>query len=405
MRRAFTIIAALVTLLHLPVRYLRAEAFRYGIDVLDSSRCEALKGKKTALITNAAGTGIHGEPDYRILLRHGVDLKFLMAPEHGFSISGAAGETVGTTTLSGTLPVYSLYGASKKPDAALLETIDILLFDLQDVGARCYTYISTMDLAMQACASAGVTFMLLDRPNPVAPVPADGFMLQPGFESFVGAVPVPFIHGMTTGEIALWLQKHRYPELSLKVVRMQGYSHKVFADELDGFRFVSPSPNIRNMETAILYPATVFLEATNLSEGRGTDAPFAMFGAPFIDALRLKTELDSFQLPGVEFQPATFTPSTGKFAKEECHGIRMRLTDRRAIEPFRISVALLHSLQKLYPSQLGLERHSQFFDRLAGTSLYRLMLMKQATIGEILDAARAQVHAFQLESADRYLYQ
>jgi len=387
---------------------LRAEEFRYGIDMIASGKgrcnCRIMKGKRVGLITNAASVSREGEPSWQALVRRKIDLRFVMAPEHGFSLQGAAGEKVGDSVMADSIRVYSLYGASKSPSPDLLKKIDVLAFDLQDVGTRCYTYISTMKLAMEACDKAGITFVVFDRPNPVAPLPVGGFMLEPSHESFVGAAELPFLHGMTTGEIAFWLQRSRFPCLSLQVVKMRGYSHRKFADELDGFRFVAPSPNIRDLDTAILYPATVMLEATDVSEGRGTAAPFAQLGAPFIDAIVLKAELDRFALPGVEIRTAEFTPSESKYAGQPCRGIRLRVADRATFDPFRTSTAILLSLQKLYPGKLGLSPRADFFDRLAGTSRYRVMIQKQAPILEILDAARAPVQAFESAWPDRFLY-
>ncbi len=387
---------------------LRAEEFRYGIDMIASGKgrcnCKIMKNKRVGLITNAASLSREGEPSWQALVRRKIDLRFVMAPEHGFSLKGAAGVRVGETVIADSIRVYSLYGASKSPAPELMKQIDVLAFDLQDVGTRCYTYISTMKLAMEACDKAGITFVVFDRPNPVAPLPAGGFMLEPAKASFVGAAELPFLHGMTVGEIALWLQKTRFPRLDLRVVRMRGYSHRKFADELDGFRFVAPSPNIRDLDTAILYPATVMLEATDVSEGRGTVAPFALFGAPFIDAAALKAELDRFALTGVEIRTAEFTPSESKYAGQSCRGIRLRVIDRAAFDPFRTSTAILLSLQKLYPGKLGLSGNADFFDRLAGTSRYRVMLQKHSPIKEILEAARAPVQAFEEAWPDRFLY-
>lgn len=382
----------------------RAEAFRYGLDVLDAQKCAPLQGKRVGLITNAAAVSRSGEPGYRVLLRNGVDLKFLMAPEHGFALDYEAGQKVGNAGVGNSLKVWSLYGDSRKPDVQLLKTIDVLVFDLQDAGVRCYTYISTMKLAMEVCSEAGIAFMVLDRPNPLAPLPASGFVLEPRFESFVGAAELPFIHGMSVGEIAAWLQKRRFPGLSLQVVRMRGYRRARFAADLPGFRFRPPSPNLRDFKTLLLYPATVMLEGTDVSEGRGSDAPFRMFGAPFIDSKALIQELEQYRLPGVEFHRTTFTPERSKFSGVECQGVRLKVTDRERFDPFLTSTAILLSLQKLWPSQTGLHRHAAFFDQLAGTSRYRLMIQQQRPIGEILGAVRVQVRAFEATSPNRYLY-
>jgi uncharacterized protein YbbC (DUF1343 family) len=391
-------------LLVLAVPAARAEVFLYGLDVLDAQKCAPLRGKRVGLITNAAAVSRSGEPGYRVLLRHGVDLKFLMAPEHGFALEYEAGQNVGNAGVGDSLKVWSLYGDSRKPDVSLLKTIDVLVFDLQDAGVRCYTYISTMKLAMETCREAGVTFMVLDRPNPIAPLPASGYVLEPRFESFVGATELPFIHGMSVGEIAVLLKNQRFPGLSLRVVRMQEYRRDRFADELPGFRFRPPSPNLRDFKTLLLYPATVMLEGTDVSEGRGTDTPFRVFGAPFIDSKALIRELEGYRLPGVEFRRTSFTPERSKFSGVECQGVRLKVSDRRLFDPFMTSTAILLSLQKLWPEQTGLERHAEFFDKLAGTDRYRRMIQQQRPIGEILEVTRRQTTAFDAASPERFLY-
>ncbi len=384
---------------------LQGAAFRSGIDVLEDSGCRELKGKKVALVTNAAGLTSAGGSNYAVLLRNAVDLKFIMAPEHGFAVNVEAGKKTGGMLIGDGLRVYSLYGSSKKPDAALLKTVDIVLFDLQDVGARCYTYISTMKLVMEACLEADRAFMVLDRPNPISPLAPEGFMLEKGYESFVGAVEVPFLHAMTVGEIAMLLKKNRFPKLDLQVVKMEGYRRELFGDELPGFAFVSPSPNIRNIETAIVFPATVMLEATAVSEGRGTDAPFLQFGAPFIDSAGLLREVRANRLPGVEFFPVRFIPKSGKFRNEECFGLKLKVSDRKRFSPFATSAAVLLALQKLYPSSLGLMKDDgAFFDRLAGTPRFREMILEQVPLEVILEASRRDVQEFGRMHPARFIY-
>jgi len=384
---------------------LQGAAFRSGIDVLEESGCRELKGKRVALVTNASGLTSAGVSNYRVLLRNGADLKFVMAPEHGFAVNVEAGKKAGGMLIGDSLRVYSLYGSSKKPSAALLKTVDVVLFDLQDVGARCYTYISTMKLVMEACLEAGTAFMVLDRPNPVSPLRPEGFMLEKGYESFVGAVDVPFLHAMTVGEIAMLLKKSRFPRLDLQVVKMEGYRRELFGDEIPGFAFVSPSPNIRNVETAIVYPATVMLEATAVSEGRGTEAPFLQFGAPFIDSAQLLREVQAFRLPGVEFFSVRFIPESGKFRSEQCFGLKLRVSDRKRFSPFTTSTALLLALQKLYPSNFGLMKDGGvFFDRLAGTPRFRKMILEQVPLEVITAASRKEVQEFGRMHPARFLY-
>ena len=375
-----------------------------GIDRLEASGFRELSGMKVGLITNVAGISRKGEPDYLIMLRNGVTLQFLMAPEHGFSADIAAGQKVASTVIADSIPVFSLYGASKKPDIYQLKRIDILLFDLQDTGVRCYTYISTMKMAMEACQEAGIPFMVLDRPNPIMPLHPDGFMLAPGYESFVGAVDIPFIHAMTVGEIALLLRERLYKTLDLRLIPMEGYQRDRFGDEYPGFSFRSPSPNIRGVETAILYPATVFLEATTVSEGRGTDDPFMQFGSPFVNSRKLAEALEPFNIPGVRFEIVSFKPRSGKFSGEWCQGLKLVVTDRKTFAPFRTATAILLALQRLYPDKLGLEKKVVFFDQLAGTPLYREMIIKQMPLEAIMDASRQQIEQFSSSIPATLLY-
>uniref|UniRef100_Q3AQS1 DUF1343 domain-containing protein n=1 Tax=Chlorobium chlorochromatii (strain CaD3) TaxID=340177 RepID=Q3AQS1_CHLCH len=367
-----------------------------GIDRLDASQFRELAGLRVGLITNAAALTQRGEQNYKAMQRCGVNLRFLMAPEHGLAANVEAGKKVGHSVSADSLPVYSLYGATRKPEQRHLHDIDLLLFDLQDVGVRCYTYISTMKLAMEACAEAGIPFMVLDRPNPIAPLQPQGFMLQAGYESFVGLVSVPFVHGMSVGEIALLLQRAHYPNLDVRIITMTGYQPHCFGDELEGFTFRSPSPNIRDVATALLYPATVLLEATTVSEGRGTQAPFQQFGAPFIKSNELLQALERYHLAGVKLRAVRFTPTASKWKGEECKGIGITVTNRRSFSPFAMSVALLRELQRLYPAQLGLDikRNATFFDRLAGTPRLRELIVQQASLQDILAESEREVARF-----------
>ncbi|MEI6639204.1 MAG: DUF1343 domain-containing protein [Chlorobium sp.] len=395
----------LVALVFPPIRAY-AEELLCGIDRLDASECRELSGLRVALISNTRSHSKTGESSYALLIRHGVKLKYLMAPEHGFLADTEAGKAVGRAVVSDTIPVFSLYGASKKPDIQQLRKIDLLLFDLQDIGTRCYTYISTMKYAMEACEQAGIAFMVLDRPNPVAPLAQSGFMVTSGYDSFVGAVNIPFLHAMTVGEIAMLLQKQYYQRLDLRVISMQGYQRSKFGDEQEGFTFQSPSPNIRNVETAIVYPATVFLEATPLSEGRGTDAPFMQFGAPFINSDDLLLAVSKYKLPGITFKPVLFTPHSSKFSEEICHGLKLGLTDRRVFSPLRTATVLLLELQRLYPLNIRLDKNGRFFDQLAGSPLFREMIVKQQPVEAIMEESLKQREAFNRSiPANHLLYQ
>jgi len=399
---AFLLSFVVVAALSIAAPSVLAEPLLCGIDRLEASRFRELSGLRVGLITNAASLSQKGEPGYRLMLRNGVKLQFLMAPEHGFSADIEAGKKVGSSmVVADTLPVYSLYGISKKPDIRQLQQIDVLVFDLQDIGTRCYTYISTMKNAMEACDEAGIAFMVLDRPNPIAPLQQEGFMLTPGYESFVGAVNIPFVHAMTAGEIALLLKERCFKKLDLRVIAMQGYGRQKFGDEYPGFSFKSPSPNIRSVDAAIVYPATVFLEATTVSEGRGTDAPFMQFGAPFIKSEDLVVALRKYELAGVSFDTIVFQPRSGKFSGERCQGIKITLNDRKVFRPFRTATALLLELQRLYPDKITLDKGGKFFDNLAGTPLFREMIKKQLPLEKIMEASRLQVEQFNRRTSAR----
>lgn len=388
------LLALIFALLLLLPSVATASGLRYGIDRLEAERAESLQGKRVGLIANAASLTSKGEPGYAMLLRHGVDLRFVMAPEHGFRVDIAAGQKVGDTTLNRRLPVYSLYGANRRPSPEQLGEVELLLFDLQDVGVRCYTYISTMREAMAACAATGTAFMVLDRPNPISPLVPQGFMVDDAQRSFVSAVDIPFVHAMSVGEIALLLQQRHFPDLALQVVAMQGWSRERFLDDFQGTTFTSPSPNIADVATAVVYPATVFLEATEVSEGRGTQAPFQQFGAPFIDGDRLAAALNSRNLPGVRFHPVRFTPTASKHKGKSCSGVRIAVVDRTLFSPFMVATAVLLDLHALWPEAVGIHRHAAFLDRLAGTSRFRKLIEAQAPLETILRESRHDLAPF-----------
>lgn len=381
-----------------------------GLDVLLDSDLKPLKGKRIGLITNKTGLDRFAAANYQLFVKKGIDLKAIFAPEHGFLIDTEAGKSVENANLPEGVQVFSLYGGTKKPAKEMLDKVDVLVFDIQDVGVRCYTYVSTMKLAMEACAEQKKEFIVLDRPNPIAPVSPDGWMLDSAHVSFVGMLHVPFIHGMTVGELATMIQAEELPGLKLSVVRMDGYNPNKFDDEQ--FRwvqnFVQPSPNIPDVETEILYPATVFLEATNVSEGRGTEFPFKQFGAPFIVAEDLAFQLRILHLEGVYFEPVSFTPRAirgkaekPKYQGKECFGVKMRVTDRQKIKPFEIAVGILTVMEKLYPKELNLAQYGDFLDKLAGTDKFRKTVKENASFEKTLAESRKDLPAF-LERKKKY---
>ncbi len=282
----------------------------------------------------------------------GFHLHVLFGPQHG-----ARGEKQDNMVESASfqdsrlgIPVHSLYGEVRKPAPEMLEGLDAVLFDLQDVGVRVYTFVWTMTLAMEACRDAGVRFVVLDRPNPITGMLREGPMLRPGFESFVGLHPVPLRHGMTAGEIAR-LANHAFGiGCELDVVSCSGWSRGNWFDET-GLPYVMPSPNLPTLDSCIVYPGMVLLEGTNLSEGRGTTRPFEYFGAPYLNAHTLTTELARLALPGVVFRPCHFEPTFQKYAGQLCGGAQLHVTDRDAFRPVETAVAILSTVRQLAPEQ------------------------------------------------------
>ncbi len=325
---------------------------RTGIDVLRDEHFERLRGAHVGLITNASGRARDGASTIDLLLgASGVTLVALFTPEHGLradregSIDGGRDERTG-------LPVYSLYGDTFAPTAASLEGIDTLVFDIQDVGTRFFTYTSTMRRAMQAAREHDLRFVVLDRPDPIDGVDVAGPMLAPRGRSFVNHHALPVRHGMTVGELAYLFNADDHLGVDLSVVPMTGWGRAAYGDQT-GLPWVNPSPNLRSVAEALLYPAVGLLEATNLSVGRGTEAPFEQIGAPWIDGPALASALGREALSGVTFAPVTFTPKADPYTGRSCNGVRMHVPqDQRALfEPVRTGIAIARVLRRLHPAE------------------------------------------------------
>jgi len=351
--RVCTIAAAALRLPKRPARRRRPARPRgrpvlTGLDVLRRDGFRQLAGRRVGLITNHTGLARDGETNVRLLAdAPNVTLVKLFAPEHGFA--GALDqETIGHARHEATgLPVLSLYGATRRPTKAMLAGIDTLVFDIQDIGTRFYTYPSTMARAMDAAAAGGLRFVVLDRPNPINGTDVAGCVLDAGRESFVGFHPLPIRHGMTIGELARLYAADRKLPLDLHVVAMAGWRREMLHDAT-GLPWVKPSPNMPGLTAALLYPGVGLLETTNLSVGRGTDTPFEVLGAPWIDDQRLARELNASKLPGVRFSPMRFTPAASKFKGRQCRGVRIAITDRRTLRPVRIGLEIARLLRSLY---------------------------------------------------------
>lgn len=375
-----------------------------------------LDGKRVGLVTNhtALVDSVH-----LIDLLHeapNVELAALFGPEHGLRGIADAGDHVGDEVDPSTgIPVYSLYGARRAPSVESLEGLDALLFDIQDIGARFYTYISTMGLSMQAAAAAGVPFIVLDRPNPLGGTYMAGFVAEKEFESFVGQYPIPTAHGLTVGELARMIQGEAWlpglEQLELTVIEVDGWTRSMCRPNPE-LPWIKPSPNIPSFETALLYPGTCIFEGVNLSEGRGTLEPFLVIGGPWVDGASLAAGLNGLELPGLLYESVAFTPesiqgmsSSPKLLGVASEGVRHLVVDPDAVQPVEAGVHLLHALYQAAPETARADFFlTRTFDRLAGTDRLRMLLADGASPDEIIAAWAAEVEAFAAQRARYLLY-
>jgi uncharacterized protein YbbC (DUF1343 family) len=331
-----------------------------GIDVLRAGGFNILKGKRVGLITNHTGRARTGEATIDLIAAaKDVTLVALFSPEHG--IRGILDEKVESSRDEKTgLPIYSLYGATTRPTADMLQGIDTLVLDLQDIGARFYTYTTTMAYVMEEAAKRQIGVVVLDRPNPVTGVSIEGPTVDQSELGFTAYYPMPIRHGMTIGELALLFNAEKKIGANLTVVEMKYWSRDAWFDAT-GLTWVNPSPNMRNMVAASLYTGIGAIEASNVSVGRGTDSPFEQLGAPWIDGPRLAAELNRRNLPGVRFYPISFTPASSKFASELCHGVFMIVTDRDRMRPVRVGLEVAAALYRSFPTTFELEKVGRLF--------------------------------------------
>lgn len=337
-----------------------------GADRVIADRGLMFAGKRVGLVTNHTGVLSDGRFLVDALLEAGVRVTALFGPEHGIRGAAAAGETVtDSIDAQSGVPVYSLYGKTSKPTPAMLGGVDILVYDIQDVGVRFYTYISTMKLCMEAAAEQGIPFVVLDRPNPLGDL-IDGPVIEDTLRSFVGIVRIPIVYGLTVGELATMINERGWlaggVKAELEVVWMDGWTRSMRLTT----SWLPPSPNIKHPETMDLYPGTCLIEATNLSEGRGTDRPFHQFGAPWINGKKLAKRLNAAGLPGVRFEPTRFTPASSKYSGTSCHGVLATVLDPETFKPVLTGVAILTTLHAMYPDSLVIRRAS--LNRLFGIS-------------------------------------
>ena len=359
-----------------------AVTVRPGVEVFVENPPAVVRGKRLGLITNHSGIDRQRRSTIDLLRAvSAFSLVALFSPEHG--IRGTADAHVASSADEQTgLPIHSLYGETNKPTPAMLEGIDVLVYDIQDLGVRQYTYESTLALALQAAAEQRIPLVVLDRPNPVTGTIIEGNILEPAYQSFVGIYPVLSRHGMTLGELARMYNAERHIGAELTVVPVAGWRRGMWWDET-GLPWVNPSPNIRRLEAAIHYPGTVFFEATNVSEGRGTDLPFEQIGAPWLRHTDVAAAMNAMNLPGVRFGAVEFSVSATarKYPGQVLKGVRFTLTDRDAYRPLAASLLMIDRIRRMHPDQF--QWTGGGIERLGGTARLR-QAIEAGTLPELL---------------------
>lgn len=372
-----------------------------------------LKDCRVGLICHPASVDRRFAHAADLFFRHPrIDLTALFGPQHGIrgDVQDNMVETAHTVDVKTNLPVYSLYSETREPTEAMLTNIDALVFDLQDIGCRVYTFIYTMANAMKACAKYGKKMFVLDRPNPINGVSVEGNSLEAGHESFVGQYPIPMRHGMTVGELAGYFNAEFGINCDLTVITMDGWSRADFCDETDA-PWVMPSPNIPTTDTALVFPGTVYFEGTEISEGRGTTRPFEIVGAPYIDGNRLAKALERLNLPGVIFRPINFLPTFQKHKGRDCGGVFIHVTDREIFEPVASGLALLKTVFDLYPNDFEWKKDSYEyafdrnpFDVIDGSHKTREFIEQDKSIEELKSTWSETEKKFKAARAKYLLY-
>jgi len=383
---------------------------RLGSDALIASG--ALRGSRVGVVCNHASV----DADFvhvidRLAQAERVRLSAIFGPQHGFrsDVQDNMVETPHREDRQYRVPLYSLYSETREPTAEMLKELDVLVIDLQDVGARIYTYIYTMANCLRAAARHGVPVIVCDRPNPIGDA-IEGATLLPGYESFVGLFPIPMRHGMTIGELARLFNAEFALGASLTVSPMEGWHRHMYADDTR-LPWVMPSPNMPTLDTAVAYPGTVLFEGTMLSEGRGTTRPFELVGAPWIDAERFADAMNQHGLPGVHFRPAAFEPTFQKHAKNTCGGCQIHVTDRASFRPVITGVALISTFRRFDTERFAwrqppyeYEHEKLPIDILAGSNILREQIETSASLSEIAESWRADETAFAHQRMPYLLY-
>lgn len=320
-----------------------------GIDILSRESCKRIKGKRVGLLVNPASVTKDLRHSSDVIHGSGIDLVCLFGPQHGYTGETQANmiEWESYTHPRFRIPVYSLYGTSREPDTKILQDLAVVVIDLPDIGARPYTYLWTALLMMRACAAVQVPVLVLDRPNPIGGEMVEGPILDNRYESFVGLHPLPMRHGLTIGEALSMINKKEDIGCDLEIMTMDGWKRSMHFEETE-LPWVLPSPNMPTPHSALVYPGTVLLEATNISEGRGTTRPFEIIGAPWIDSYTFARALDELGLPGFMARPLDFKPTWDKYEGELCDGVQIHVTDRRAFQPVRLGVTVISTAASMF---------------------------------------------------------
>ncbi len=382
-----------------------------GTDRIISESQNLITGKNIGVVCNHTALLSNGAHLVDTLINlPNVSLKAIFTPEHGFKGSAEAGELINKKSLYKKVSVISLYGSERKPSKENLKDIDLLIFDIQDVGARFYTYISTLYNVVEAAGENNIPIIVLDRPNPIGGKYFDGPVLDENFKSFVGIAPIPITHGMTVGELATFFVGEKLinnsDKVALNVVKCKNW-HREIPNQFYS-KWVPPSPNINHLETAFVYPGICLLEGTNISEGRGTQFPFLQFGAPFINSEDVISKLNLLKVEGAELQAVSFIPedidgmaTNPKFKGQTCNGIKVKVTDPQKFESVKFGVKLLYVLNKLYGSKLNF---TGSFDRLAGNSELRELINKKTTPDKIFGSWQKELTKFEKKRINYLLY-
>lgn len=385
---------------------MKGASLRLGCERLFDDALELIRRRRVGLITNHSGVDsqLRSTAD-RLHDADDVELVMLFGPEHGIRGDAEDGVAVDSAIDRHTgVRAVSLYGDRRQPSADELSDLDVVLFDMQDVGVRFYTYLYTMSLSMAACADAGVPFVVLDRPNPLGGVQVEGNILDPDFASFVGLFPIPIRYGLTIGELARVFNEEFGIGADLHVVDMQGWRRSMDW-QATGLPWVAPSPNMPTPDTVQLYPGMCFFEGTNVSEGRGTTRPFEQIGAPFIDGFALAHSMNALQLPGVLFRPIYFRPVFGKHEGLSCGGVQLHVVDAQRLSPVRVGFELLATVRQSSPQEFQWRTNQKGihnFDKLAGTDQTRLAIDGGGAIEDLLEQWKRERTSFE-DVRQRYL--